>query len=467
MTTRTRFAPSPTGLLHIGSVRTALFNYLYAKHNGGKFILRIEDTDKARSRIELEDAILEDLEWLGINPDEGPSKDGRFSPYRQSERNSIYLDHAGKLLGSGKAYHCYCTKDRLKELTNEQKRAGKPPRYDGKCKSVKNLDLPHVLRLDVNLCGLSEITFEDKVKGKITFLSKDIGDFILLDTDSLPSYNFAAAIDDPLMGITDVIRGEDHISNTPRQIMIQRALGLKVPDYAHLPLVLGEDKKILSKRDDSFSIKSLRDEGYLPSAIINATARLGWAPGDEYISIMKLIDIFSLSRISSSPSSFNRDTLKRYNKDAISGADNAYLAALIKNDFPDTDAEKLELAIAAVKSNCGLIESIKILVSNLIGGNVRTEEAKTVLEDADSRMVNREFMKAIEASTSLGSDNWKEIAKDVSVKSGKKGRSLYGPIRAALTGSTSGIELLEVINFLGRDEVLKRIKEHLGENSGA
>jgi len=301
---RVRFAPSPTGLLHIGNARTALFNYLFAKKHQGKFILRIEDTDVERSTEAALLRILEDLQWLGIHWEEGPDRSGPAGPYRQSQRVSLYRDYAEQLLQEGKGYKCFCSPQRLEALRKEQLSKGKMPRYDGRCRSLQKEEILDsesaghrpVLRFVV---GRGAILFEDLIHGKMTFESEGIGDFIIFRSSGMPDYNFACVIDDHSMHITHVIRGEDHLSNTPRQIMVYHALGWPSPVFAHHPLILGSDRSPLSKRHGATTVAQYREEGFLPEALLNYLVILGWTPpsGEEVLPLERMVEEFSLHTI--------------------------------------------------------------------------------------------------------------------------------------------------------------------------
>jgi len=304
-TVRTRFAPSPTGPLHMGNARTALFNYLFAKNQKGVFVLRIEDTDKERSKPEFETDVLENLEWLGLKWDEGP--------YRQSERTEIYKKHLEKWLEEKKAYYCYCPADELQAQRQDQMSRGEAPRYTGKCRTAEHQEgKPSVIRF---LTVSKQITFSDLIRGKITFDTALLGDFVIAKDLDTPLYNFSVIIDDNEMNITHVIRGEDHISNTPKQILMQEALGLSQPQYAHLPLLLGEDRTKLSKRHGDNSVTTLREQGYLSEAATNFLALLGWNPGDEreIFSLEQLVQEFSMERIQKGGAVFNINRLDYIN----------------------------------------------------------------------------------------------------------------------------------------------------------
>ncbi|MBC7074377.1 glutamate--tRNA ligase, partial [Candidatus Parcubacteria bacterium] len=313
---RVRFAPSPTGYLHIGGVRTALFNFLFAKKNQGVFILRIEDTDKERSKKEYEENIMESLRWLGIEWDEGPDKGGPFGPYRQSERGEFYKKYLQKLLNEGKAYYCFCTKEELEAERQYLLSLGQAPRYSGKCRNLpkevveKNLKekKESVIRLKVEP---QKVVFFDLIRGKIEVEAELLGDFVIAKSLTEPLYNFACVVDDYEMKITHVIRGEEHISNTPKQILIQKALGFPQPQYAHLPLILAPDRSKLSKRHGAVSVWEYKKMGYLPEALLNFLAFLGWNPGTnrEIYSLSALIKDFSLERIQKSGAVFNQKKL--------------------------------------------------------------------------------------------------------------------------------------------------------------
>ncbi len=317
---RTRFAPSPTGFLHVGGVRTALFNFLFARKNQGQFVLRIEDTDQERSEYKYEKDIIEGLKWLGLNWEEGPDSGGRYSPYRQSERKNIYKKYLEKLLEQGRAYYCFCTEEELEEKRQYQMSQGIPPHYNGKCSNLSESEVEenlkegrsHVIRFKV---PEKKITVKDLIRGRVDFNTKTAGDFIIAKDIDNPLYNFAVIIDDYEMDITHVIRGEEHLPNTPKQILIQEALGFSHPEYAHLPLILGPDKRKLSKRHGACSLIKYREDGYLPESLVNFLAFLGWNPGDEReaFSLDELIKEFSIERVHKPAAIFNIDKLDYLN----------------------------------------------------------------------------------------------------------------------------------------------------------
>src|SRR6056297_727992 len=317
---RVRLDPSPTGSLHVGTARAALFNYLFANQKKGKFILRIEDTDKERSKKEYEKQIIEGLKWLGINWDEGPETKGEFGPYRQSDRKNRYKKYLKKLLDEEEAYHCFCSEEELEQMRQKQKQNGEPPRYTGKCRDLSESEVKK--RLEAGESSVIrfktknyEVKFEDIIRGEVSFDGKLMGDFVIAKDLDSPLYNFAVVVDDYEMKISHVIRGEDHLSNTPKQIFIYKALGIPIPKFAHLPLILGEDESKLSKRHGAVSIEEFKEKGYLPEALINFMALLGWNSGTEkeIYSMEELIENFSLERVQKSGSIFNKDKLTYIN----------------------------------------------------------------------------------------------------------------------------------------------------------
>ncbi len=318
---RVRFAPSPTGQLHLGNARTALFNYLYARKTGGTFVLRVEDTDLERSSAEAEEAILNDLRWMGLEWAEGPGRGGEYGPYRQSERREIYARYASELLEKGHAYRCYCTPEELEEKRKRSLARGVPPKYDGRCRNLKPEEeqafaaegRASSLRFKVET---RRVDFEDLIKGRMSFEGQTLGDFIILRSDGTAAYNFAVVVDDALMQITHVIRGEDHLTNTPRQLLIYQALGWQPPKFAHPPMILGPDHSPLSKRHGATSVTYFREEGFLPEALVNYLALLGWSvdAGQEIMSLEELSQKFSLGRVSRSSAIFDIDKLQWVNR---------------------------------------------------------------------------------------------------------------------------------------------------------
>lgn len=457
---RTRFAPSPTGRLHIGNIRTALFNWLFARQMGGSFILRVEDTDTLRSRAEYELSICEDLKWLGIIWDEGPDKGGDFGPYRQSERTALHRAAAGRLLSEGKAYRCYCTREQLEDLKAVQAASGMPSRYDGRCRNLRPGDVPEgtpfVIRFRV---PDQEVRIKDGVHGLLAFDSRTIGDFVIVGSDGVAAYNFAAVVDDALMEISHVIRGDDHLSNTPRQILLFEALDMNTPVYTHIPLVLGPDKTPLSKRHGSFSIEERRAEGFLPEAVVNAVARLGWNPGEGLKTMEELSGLFTMERLSSSPSEFDVERLKFYNREAIQKSTPERLIALSSLSslgMPEKAAEVVE----AVKSNASDLDSMKALAMPFLEEPEPGPSEEKELSEPYAKAVLKAFSEELENIESIDQESYKALTEAVKKKTGEKGKRLLMPLRLALTGSHEGIELVRVISLLGKELAKKRLKRY-------
>ncbi len=459
---RTRFAPSPTGELHIGSLRTALFNWLFARHSGGSFVLRIEDTDRERSRPEFESSIIEDLHWLGLDPDEGPehhpspNEKNSKGPYRQSLRNDIYRTYAEELLERKAAYRCYCSVERLGELKEKQLKAGEPPRYDGACRDLAEgpEGVTPVIRFRV---PRGSVKFTDRVHAGMSFDTAAFGDFVIIDSSSYASYNFAASIDDSLMEITHVIRGDDHLSNTPRQILIMEALSLRVPIFAHLPLVLGPDKTPLGKREAASTLRTLRGDGFLPDAILNAAARLGWSPGNGLLTLAEMTTAFDLKRLSKSPSVFDMTSLRFYNKTAIEKLSTEDIIRLAPIDTNKADSTMLGDIVEATRGNATTLKDFKKLCAPFISTPEMKENAVAFLNEGCATEVLKTFTEAIASEGALDEEAFKRIIGKVKKSTGEKGKKVFMPIRCALTGDTEGIELTKVIGLLGKEEVLKRL----------
>ena len=411
---RVRFAPAPTGLLHIGNARTALFNHIYAKHNGGKFILRIEDTDVERSTEASIDYILEDLKWLGIQWEEGPDRGGPAGPYRQSQRVRLYLDYAEQLFQEGKAYKCFCSPERLESLRKEQLSKGKMPRYDGQCRSLSEGEISKmeaegqypVLRFHVKR---GSIAFEDLVHGKMNFDTEGIGDFIILRSDGMAAYNFACVVDDHFMHITHVIRGDDHLSNTPRQILVYQALGWESPIFAHHPLILGSDRSPLSKRHGATAVSQYRDEGFLPEALLNYLVLLGWTSpaGEEVLSLERIVEEFSLSALSKNAPIHSRKKLEWLNSIYIREKDEDQLSELLfpylaKAGVPiqHLDAEYLRQISSVLKENLVVLSQVEEYLGIFFDEKFLFEDgAKAILSDPKNRETLRKALEVLELLT--------------------------------------------------------------------
>jgi nondiscriminating glutamyl-tRNA synthetase len=470
---RVRFAPSPTGLLHIGNARTAVFNHIFAKHHDGTFVLRIEDTDVERSTEASIDYILEDLRWLGIQWEEGPDRGGSVGPYRQSQRLRLYLDYAEQLLQEDRAYKCFCSPERLESLRKEQLSKGKMPRYDGRCRSLSEGEISRmesegqypVLRFHVKR---GSIVFEDAVHGKMNFDAEGIGDFIILRSDGMAAYNFACVIDDHFMHITHVIRGEDHLSNTPRQILIYQALGWQPPVFAHHPLILGPDRSPLSKRHDATAVSQYREDGFLPEALLNYLVLLGWTSpsGEEVLSMERIIEEFSLSAVSRNAPVHSRKKLEWLNSIYIRRKDEDQLSELLfpylaKAGVPihHIDTNYLKQISGVLKENLTVLSQIEEYLGIFFDEKFIFEDgAKAILSDPGNRETLRYALEVLGPSIQITADGWPSIQSELEAKTGRKGKDLFSPLRAGITGRTKGPELAKTIPILGKERVVKRLR---------
>jgi nondiscriminating glutamyl-tRNA synthetase len=467
---RVRFAPSPTGLLHIGNARTALFNYLFARRHQGAFILRIEDTDIERSTDASMDLILKDLHWLGIGWDEGPDQGGTEGPYRQSQRLSLYEDFAQRLLQEGRVYKCFCSPERLEALRKEQLSKGKMPRYDGKCRSLLQGEVTKwesegrqpVLRFRVE--GRS-VLFEDLIHGRMNFNPNDIGDFIIVRSDGMAAYNFACVIDDHSMQMTHVIRGEDHLSNTPRQIMIYQALGWDPPAFAHHPLILGPDRTPLSKRHGATAVSQYREEGFLPGALLNYLVLLGWTSpfGEEILPLSRIIDGFSLQAISKSAPVHNRKKLEWLNSHYIRNMRDEDLSEMVLPYFKKAgiafdqgDSDQLIRMAGDLKGNLIVLSDIEQYLGVFFDEKFLFDEgAKTILSDPHNRETLQSILNTLEEE---GIQVDHSFLTRLEEKTGRHGKALYAPLRAGSTGKTKGPELVKTLPLLGKERIIRRIK---------
>jgi nondiscriminating glutamyl-tRNA synthetase len=470
---RVRFAPAPTGLLHIGNARTALFNFLFAKRNQGTFVLRIEDTDLERSNDTSVDRIVEDLEWLGIFWDEGPDRDGPVGPYRQSQRISIYRELAERLSQEGKSYKCFCSEERLENLRKEQLSKGKMPRYDGRCRSLSEEEIAKmessglhpVLRFHV---GRGPILFQDLIHGKMNFDSAGIGDFIIVRSDGMAAYNFACVVDDHLMDITHVIRGEDHLSNTPRQILLYQALSWQPPIFAHHPLILGPDRSPLSKRHGATAVSQYREEGFLPEALENYLVLLGWTPpsGQETLSLERMVEEFSIQDVSRSAPVYHRKKLEWLNSHYIRAKDEGQLSKVLMPylqksgiRIDQTNHQWLNQISELLKENLVVLSQVEEYLGIFFDEKFSFEErAKTILQDPSTRETLVAVLGFLENSSDIGSDEETSLLSQLEKKTARKGKDLYLPLRAAVTGKTKGPELVKTLPLLGKKRIIRRIK---------
>jgi glutamyl-tRNA synthetase len=465
---RVRFAPSPTGYLHVGNARTALFNWLFARQKKGVFILRVEDTDVERSRHEYYQRLISDLRWLGLDWDEGPDVGGDYGPYLQSERLEIYQHYTQQLLESGLAYYCFCSPEELEQARREALARGKMPIYSGKCRHIPPEEAAaRIARGEKAAVRLKtpdqgEIAFNDLVRGHLHFQLEVIGDPILVRSNGLPAYNYAVVIDDHLMEVTHVIRGEDHISNTPRQILTYQALGWTPPLFAHLAMVMGEDNTRLSKRHGATSVDQFAREGILPQALFNYLALLGWSPpeGHEILSREELVELFDLTRVSRSAAIFdyqklywlNRQHLKR-----LSPAEKVELglpflqqAGLLPEELTPAHRSWLEKAVEALVEGLDKLADLpqKFKLFFEFDLEAMDEEAQEILRAESAKKVLQTLVGELNQRSTLSFEEFSEMARQVREKTGVRGKELFHPIRVALTGQTSGLELDKFIPLI-------------------
>ncbi len=457
---RLRFAPSPTGYLHVGGARTALFNWLLARKESGKFILRIEDTDVARSTQESVDAILEGMRWLGLDWDEGP--------FYQSERFPVYKEFVEKMLAEGNAYKCYCTAEELEARREKAIQEGRKPKYDGTCRGL-TADMPgkpYVVRFKAPHDGIT--SFDDLIKGQISFNNEELDDLIIQRSDGTPTYNFTVVIDDATMGITTVIRGDDHVNNTPRQILLYEALDYPVPKFAHVPMILGADKTRLSKRHGATSVMAYRDMGYLPEAMVNYLVRLGWSHGDEEIfSLQELIEKFSIEAVGRSAGVFNPDKLLWLNAHYIKTGDPERLAGLLLPFLSErgVDASRGPSLPVVVRT---LQERARTMVEMADGALFYYRSVFDYDPQAAEKFLKPDVVLLFEAVLDrLGKlDDFSQVGIEAGLKGiceeqGIKFGQLGPPIRVALCGGTTSPSIFDVIQVLGREETLNRITRAL------
>jgi glutamyl-tRNA synthetase len=455
---RTRFAPSPTGYLHIGGARTALFSWAYARKHGGKFILRIEDTDLERSTPESVQAILDSMAWLGLDYDEGP--------FYQMQRMDRYREVIHQLLDDGKAYHCYCSKEELDVMREEQRAKGLKPRYDGRCRH-RTEPVPGVnpvVRFKNPLDG--EVLIDDLVKGHVAVSNAELDDLIIARADGTPTYNFCVVVDDWDMGMTHVIRGDDHLNNTPRQINILKALGAPLPQYAHVPMILGHDGERLSKRHGAVSVMQYYDEGYQPEALLNYLARLSWAHGDDEIfSLDQFVEWFDLKDISKSPAKFNPEKLTWVNQQYIKATDSAKLVELAR-PFMEVDccdpahgpdpAKVVDLLKERVTTLEELADAAVYFYRQLephddLKAQYLTAEIKPVLVELAEKLTGIEWRK----------DAISALLKETVAAHNLKLPKVAMPLRVMITGETQTPSIDAVMELLGRQEAMRRIDDHM------
>lgn len=486
MKPRVRFAPSPTGYVHIGGLRTALYNYLYAKKHEGTYLVRIEDTDQTRLVEDAIEGMIKAMDWAGVHHMEGPfigsdghiEQRGDFGPYIQSERLEIYKKYADELVEKDKAYYCFCSKERLDAVREAQKENGQTPKYDGCCRSLSTEEVEkriangesHVLRL--KLPENHVIEFEDAIKGKIEVNTNDMDDQVLMKADGFPTYHMAVVVDDHLMGITHVVRGDEWLISTPKHIFTYEAFGWEAPAFVHLPVILGQSKKKLSKREGDVAVEDFRRKGYLPEALINYIALVGWSPedGSEIMDMETLIDKFSFERVSKSSGVFDVDKLNFINNHYIKNYDLDQLTHLCKvyfiesgfiaeNEF-EAKFEWLKKVVSVLRDRLNRLDEITAYFDLFTNHTfaLEDEEAKAMIEMEHVKDMLGVFSKTIKEFPQITAADVKVALKSVQKETGHKGKNLFMPVRVAITGQVHGPDIAEVIEILGLDATLQRIE---------
>ena len=472
---RVRFAPSPTGFVHLGSLRTALYNYLFARHHNGTFILRIEDTDQARYTEGAVENLLTTLQWAGLDYDEGPEKNGSYGPYYQSQRRDIYNKYVDQLLTAGNAYRCFCSAERLQKIREAQIASKETPKYDGLCRNLsvqesegRAANESFVVRLKIPESG--ETIVRDIIRGEVIFQNELIDDQVLIKSDGFPTYHLANVVDDHLMQISHVIRGEEWLLSMPKHILLYDYLGWEKPQFAHLPLLLNEDRSKLSKRQGDAAVEDYRKKGYLPQALINFVAMLGWNRGDdqEIFSIEELVESFSLERVSKAGAIFNREKLDWMNgiylREIPEEEYVSYALAELKNAGLNTGNDaKNKLIVRAVRKSLSHLDEIKAKTALFYNDQITDydDNAREWLKNNDSKIVFKAMADEIEKLPEIDLNSFKSVMANVQKNTGIKGKDLWMPVRAAMTGLTEGPELPLVIDILGKDKILKFLKQAL------
>ncbi len=459
---RVRFAPSPTGHLHIGGARTALFNWLFARHNNGKFILRIEDTDRSRSTEEYINSIIEGMKWLRLDWDEGP--------FRQTDRLDIYRNYADKLLKEGKAYYCFCSPEELERKRKEAISRGETPKYDGQCRNLKEAvtDRKAVIRFKMPQEGKIEVN--DLIRGRVIFDNANLDDLIIFRSDGTPTYNFTVVVDDVDMKITHVIRGDDHLNNTPKQIHIYKALGYEVPFFAHLPMILGHDKTRLSKRHGATSVLAYREMGYLPDALINYLVRLGWSHGDQEIFTREeLIKYFSFENVGKSSAVFNPEKLLWLNSQYIINSRTEDLAELVQPFLVNAGIIKegqyidkgwLCRAINTLKERSKtlveLANSLRYYIVDYVDYDPKAKEKFLCEKNLENLMELKDLLEKLDNFTS---SEIEKVFMSFIQKNNIKLGIIAQPVRVAITGKTESPGIFELLEIVGREKTIKRLEK--------
>ncbi|MBL8007324.1 MAG: glutamate--tRNA ligase [Ignavibacteria bacterium] len=473
---RVRFAPSPTGYVHIGSLRTALFNYLFARHSGGKNILRIEDTDQTRKVEGAVENLIKNMKSLGVEFDEGPVQGGNYGPYYQSERIDIYRRYSDELIAKGFAYYAFETPDELDEMRKMQQLEGKQTMYDRRARDLSEDEvqdklkkrLPHVIRLKVPLND--EVRFNDVIKGTIKIETNIIDDQILIKSDGFPTYHLANVVDDHLMQISHIIRGEEWVTSVPKHIIIYNALGWEIPEMAHVPLILNSDKSKLSKRQGDVAVEDYLKKGYLKESLINFIALLGWNPGEgeeqEFYTMDELIRKFTLEKVQASGAVFNVEKLNWMNNSYIKNYDPDKLTEMSlpyfeQSGFDTSDIAKIKKILSAIRVYLNKLDEIpqhiKIFSRNEV--ELENENLKEFLDSDSSKKVFKALTEKFKSINEINAENYKTILKDVQNETGIKGKQLFKPLRIALTGSENGPELPLIAEIFGKEKISKLLEK--------
>ncbi len=459
---RLRFAPSPTGHLHIGGARTALYNWLIAQKTGGVFVLRVEDTDRERSTQEYVDSIMQAMEWLGLNWQEGP--------FFQTQRMEIYREHKDKLLNEGKAYRCYCTAEELENARQLAMKEGRKPKYSGKCRKLTAADWekdtrPYCIRFKSPETGSTVV--EDLIRGKIEFQNTEMDDLIIWRTDGTPTYNFTVVVDDVTMNITHVIRGDDHLNNTPRQILLYQAFNYPTPIFAHVPMILGADKARLSKRHGATSVIAYRDMGYLPEALLNYLARLGWSSGDkEIIPLKEMIELFNIEAVGKSPGVFNPEKLLWLNGIYIRESKAEDLLSEVKRIFQlrgieiKDDAKLLKAVKASQEKEKTLADMANLVEFVFVNEITPDEAAQKILAQPESKPRLQKLKEALQTLDHFEHDSLKTLFEKVLADLGIKLKELAQATRAALVGKSISPGIYDMLELLGKEKTLERLSKY-------
>lgn len=478
---RVRFAPSPTGPFHIGGARSALFNWLLAKKYDGKFVMRIEDTDLERSTKESEENIKQALIWLGLDWNEGADVGGPYGPYRQTERLDTYQKYTDQLIADSKAYFCYCSEEELEAERQIQQEKGETPRYSGRCQHLTEDEIAQFVAqgrkptVRFHVIENQQIVFKDMVRDTISFDSNGVGDFVIVKSDGIPVYNYAVVIDDALMRITHVIRGEEHLSNTPRQVVLYEALGFATPEFGHISLILAKDRSKMSKRHGATSVDQYRKLGYLPEAIVNYLALLGWSPvgEQEFFSLEELIEQFSMERVAKSPAVFDVDKLNYISAHYIKKASAEVVTELAMPHIKEagyvtgevSPAQKAWLVDVVgllqeyISHGAEIVQHIDIFFNDNI--EFENEEAAELLRDADIPPVMDSFREKLQALEVVDAPAVKALLKSITKELKLGGKKVFMPLRVVLTGKMHGPDLDKIVAVLGRERILARLESSL------